>query len=243
MTLRIRLRKFVIIILSSFTASGLFAQQNMQRFATELSVSAGGVFLLPGATADSTICDPQVFGNCNRQTHFGKKVLPAVDAAGVVSLNKWIGFYAQYSYVFTDRNHTSVTFPPDSSATTTASRHYWIAGGGVEFRAPTIHGVVPVFRVGAAGVHDSYNFLQSGVNINPEVIQHTDARTILAGTGAAGIKWYIRERQGLQFMVDGFYLTHTVPSVDASPSFLSTALVNHRSGGMIAVGYFILIGR
>ena len=242
MNVSLALRSSFLFIGVHAIATGLLAQQNTRPFGVELSASAGGTFDLPGATAYSGICDSLQI-NCSEQTRPGKKFLPTVNAGVVVSLNRWIGLYGEYGRILPDSNRTSVTFGQNKSDVTTADRHYWVATGGAEFRFPTVHGVVPILRIGAGNLHDSYNYYDVGVNVTPPIIHFSDARGIIAITTGGGIKWYLRERQGLRFMANGMYLGHSVIDIQRSSLLGSTAFIARRSGGSVTGGYFIQLGR
>jgi hypothetical protein len=234
-------RRLALALLSiAVYCTCLIAQPNMRPLTVELAAFGGGVFDLPSATATSSICTSGTT-DCHSETRLGKKFMPTVGGEISVALRPWVAIYGEYGYVFPDHNSASVIFGQSSDATT-VDRHYWLANAGIEFNFPTVHGVIPVVRLGGGMVHESYNYYDVGVNVSPAVIHYADARGIPDGSAGAGIKWYLRERQGLKFMVDGFYLGHSVQDFQPSP-FFGTAFVTRRSGGSVTVGYFLQLGR
>jgi hypothetical protein len=234
-------RALCLLSAISIFSAGAAAQQNLRPFSIEVSALTGGSFDLPSATAHSGICNGAGLTNCVTQTDTGKKFLPLIGGGVVVSLRRWIALYGEYDYLFPDRHETSVSSGAAHDSTT-STRHYWIATGGAEFQFPTIHGIVPVLRIGGGQVYDSYNYYDVGTNVSPPVFHYSDARGTWTATGAGGIKWYLRERQGLRFMFNGYYLGHSLQDVQPSP-FFGTVFVTRRSGASITAGYFIQLSR
>jgi hypothetical protein len=237
----------VCIVAMNAVPNPLLAQKYMRPGTIDVSVHTGGIFDLPGATAVDSICLTGTT-NCQQQIRSGKIFLPLVGGEAAVSLNRYIWLYGDYSWVFPDSHSVSGSFGT-ATDTGTADRNYWSTTGGVELSFPTITGIVPLLRVGGGEVHERFNFNDTGSSSSNSysalTTELSQARSIPAGTAGGGIRWYIRERQGIIVMADAYYLGHGV--YDVLPSTLTpgggAAVTERRSGGRLTVGYFIHFGR
>lgn len=220
----------------------MVGQQHMKAGTVELTASGGGLFDLPGATAYEGICQTGTT-NCHSQLRPGKPLIPLVEGEVAVSLSRFFWLYGDYNYVFPDRQSATASLGT-ITGNDTVNRHYWTATGGIELSFPTVHGLVPLLRLGGGEVHQSYNSYDVAPNTSAPIIRLTEARTMPAAVLGGGVRWYLGERQGIRVMANGYYLGHSV--YDLEPSSLTVggaALITRRSGGSITVGYFRQFGR
>ncbi len=226
--------------------TNLLAQMPLKRWTKEISIYGGTTFGFPGA--GSAVADCVIGGPCEHQVVLGRKTQPVIGGEIAVSVTKVLWLYGDYGYMFHDSNQATVS-PGGFTDTNSATRHYWTATGGVELSFPTIHRIVPFLRVGAGYVRESYSSVTNPdfLGFYPPVV--SDTRPIPSGTVGGGWRWYWNERQGLRFMVDGFFLGRSIqdaalPACGASCGIVDTIpYVTRRGGGRITIGYFRHFGR
>jgi hypothetical protein len=246
----VRTRIATIVALLAFAPqTRLSAQIPLKPWTGEFSVYAGGTFDFPGA--GSAVYDCLVSGPCMSQSKLGRRTQPVVGGTLSLALTRSLWVYGDYGYMFADRQETSVTLsvpvpgltPLKFTDTNTTSRQYWTAAGGVELSFPTIHRIVPFFRAGAGYVHQSYNSFTDPNFLALYPSERLSHQAIPSGTLGGGVRWYWGERQGLRFLVDGFFLGHGVEELAQPGSGAGIPYVSRRSGGRITVGYFHHFGR
>lgn len=220
----------------------LIAQNYVKPLTVELSASTGGAFDFPGATAfEGIFCQPNTT-NCFQQLKLGKRFLPLVNGEVSIALNKYFWIYGDYTYIFPDHQSATAGYG-NLNGNDTVNRHYWSANGGIEVSFPNVHGLVPLLRVGGGEFHNSYNNFDVGPNTRVPIIDTSEARGIKDVTVGGGVRWYLRERQGIRIMANAYYLTHGI--FDLVPSSVSNggvSNVSRRSGGTVTIGYFFQFG-
>jgi hypothetical protein len=159
-----------------------------------------------------------------------------------MAINRYFWVYGSYGYIFPDRKVAAASVNDSISGTNTVNRHYWLATGGLEVSFPTVHGIVPLLRVGAGTIHHNYNSYDVSRGTTVPIISISDSSNIPTGTVGGGIRWYFGERHGIRIMGNGYFLGRGITHIVPSSALDGVSRVARKSGGTVTIGYFFQFG-